>query len=310
MGRRLRTFPPSSVVETTLRTVHRMFLLRPSPRLNRLIVGVVGRAQQQTGMTIYGFAFLSNHAHFLLRARSPAQLAAFQHAVASNIAREVCKVHDWSDKVFARRYSLSEVSHEPECQEERLLYILSQGVKERLVARAVHWPGATSTRALVRGDLTMRGVWVDRTALDAARRLKGRDRVSERDHSEEVGLTLTPLAHWGHEPAHRYAAHLRRQLRALEKAHAAMRRAAGARVLGKRAVLTADPHHSPGRQRRSPAPVVLAATLETWVAMKNRYLETVARYQNASSRFRRGALDVTFPPNTFPPAPWLVYDTS
>ena len=44
MGRPLRFVPSGAVVEVTLRTVHGRFLLRPSPRLNDLVTGVIGLA--------------------------------------------------------------------------------------------------------------------------------------------------------------------------------------------------------------------------------------------------------------------------
>jgi len=42
------------------------------------------------------------------------QLADFMCYLNSNLAREVCRLADWGDKVWARRYRAIEVSDEPE----------------------------------------------------------------------------------------------------------------------------------------------------------------------------------------------------
>jgi hypothetical protein len=77
------------------------------------------------------------------------QLADFMCYLNSNLAREVCRLADWGDKVWARRYRAIEVSDEPEAQRERMKYILSHGVKEFLVEKAREWPGVHVVRALL-----------------------------------------------------------------------------------------------------------------------------------------------------------------
>jgi hypothetical protein len=88
MARPLRFVPPGSLVEVTLRTLHGRLLLRPSSRANDLIVGVIGRAQRRYGIAIHGLVVLSNHAHLLLSADSPQQLAAFMDYVAGRRSRD------------------------------------------------------------------------------------------------------------------------------------------------------------------------------------------------------------------------------
>ena len=87
-----------------MRTLHGRLLLRPSSRVNDLIVGVVGRAQRRYGLRIQGLVVLSNHAHLLLSPESAQQLAAFMEYVAGNIAREIGRLHGWREKFWARRY--------------------------------------------------------------------------------------------------------------------------------------------------------------------------------------------------------------
>jgi REP element-mobilizing transposase RayT len=66
MPRPLRFVPAGSLVEITTRTIQSRLLLRPSPELTDIILGVIGKAQDLYGMAIHAFVVLSNHTHFLL----------------------------------------------------------------------------------------------------------------------------------------------------------------------------------------------------------------------------------------------------
>jgi hypothetical protein len=62
MPRAIRFIPEGgALVEITDRTVQGRFLLVPSPELNDIILGVLGRAQRRYGVGLCGFVFLSNH---------------------------------------------------------------------------------------------------------------------------------------------------------------------------------------------------------------------------------------------------------
>src|SRR5438132_13861522 len=86
--------------EVTVRTVQARFLLRPSVALNEIILGALGRAQRKYGVEICSFAFASNHFHLLVKVSDAKQLADFMCYLDSNLAREVCRLADWKDKVW------------------------------------------------------------------------------------------------------------------------------------------------------------------------------------------------------------------
>jgi len=163
MPRKLRHLPEPALVEVTCRTIHGRLLLRPSPKLNHRIVGILARAQKRTGMKVCAFVYLSNHCHLLLYPSDVQQLARFMAYANSNIAREAGRLHAWRERFWGRRYADVVTSHEPEAQEQRLRYLLAQGVKEGLVASPRHWPGASSTKTLMQGG-SIHGEWIDRTA--------------------------------------------------------------------------------------------------------------------------------------------------
>jgi hypothetical protein len=72
MSRPLRFVPENSLVEITTRTFQGRLLLRPSPELTDIILGIIGKAQVLYGMTIHAFVFLSTHATFCCPRRAPA----------------------------------------------------------------------------------------------------------------------------------------------------------------------------------------------------------------------------------------------
>jgi hypothetical protein len=68
--RRFRFLPEGhSLVEVTCRTIHGRPVLQPSPELNEIILGVLGRAQKRHSVGICGFAFVSTHYHLILAVR-------------------------------------------------------------------------------------------------------------------------------------------------------------------------------------------------------------------------------------------------
>ena len=155
MPRPLRFIPEHSLVEITTRTLQGRLLLKPSPELNDLIVGVIGKAQHDYKMVLQGFVVASNHAHFYARPSCAQQLARFMQFVNANIAKEVARHHDWLERVWSRRYRAIPVVDD-KAGHARMRYILSHGAKEGLVA------------ALTHGDI-LRGTWFDRSAEYRAR---------------------------------------------------------------------------------------------------------------------------------------------
>ncbi|MGH7859359.1 MAG: transposase [Candidatus Binatia bacterium] len=299
MSRRLRFVPPGSLVEITCRTIQGRLLLRPSPGLVDLTVGVLARAARLYPVEIHAFAFLSNHYHLLLTAPSAQRLSAFMNYLNSNLAREAGRLVRWREKFWGRRYQAILVSSEPEAQVSRLRYLLSHGAKEGLVASPLDWPGAHCANALLEGT-PISGRWQNRTLELRAQRT--RTSVDSNAFVEHELLLLAPLPCW-----RRYARDEQRQLAgdlvSQVEAEARARFAdSGRPPLGRQAVCAQNPHLEPIRIKRGCAPLAHAASQAARRALLGAYRRFVDSYHDASSRLRRGLFDAEFPEGSFPPA--------
>ena len=110
MARRLRYFEPGTLMEVTLRAFQQRLLLRPSPLLCEIILGVMGRAQALYQLQIQAFVFLSNHYHLLCSPSDPQQLAQFMCYFNCNLAREIARLHRFPGRIWDRRYQAIAVS--------------------------------------------------------------------------------------------------------------------------------------------------------------------------------------------------------
>jgi len=223
----------------------------------------------------------------------------FMHYVASNLAREVNRLTGWSGPVFQNRYSMVVVTDEEAAQVERFKYVLAQGCKENLVARARDWPGVSSVRALLDGE-ALTGHWVDRTQEYAAR-LQGKETDPRQFASPEV-LVLSPLPCWQHLSTEIYRARVAGLVDQFEREAAAERARTGIEVLGARAVLAQHPHHRPARVAKSPAPLVHAASKAARRAFYEVYRRFATAFREASEKLRQGDRSASFPAGSFPPA--------
>lgn len=309
MGMRpLRHTPPEgSVFFVTVQMIQRRFLLRPSPRLNRLIVGILARSQSLHHLDVMAAVFMSNHFHLLVWTPDAATLSAFMQKVNYNLSREVGRLHGWSGRLLARRYEATPVSHEEAAQVERLKYILAHGAKEDLVRRPSHWPGVHCARELLTGE-PLRGVWFDGTGACFARRRANRagQGISPGDHLETHELRLAKLPCWSHLGDDEYRRRIAALLQQVEEEIRARRRLEGTTLPGRkvcaRQVLGQDPHEAPATSlTKRPRPRCHAASRQVRIEMTRTHRQFVAAFRTAAERLRAGERTVRFPQGCFPP---------
>lgn len=296
MARRLRFIPEGgALVEVTCRTVHGRFLLKPSRRLNQIILGVLGRAQRKYPVDIIGCAFLSNHYHLLLWVPNAHRLAAFMSYFNGNLAKEAGRLANWREKFWSRRYQAIVVSDEPYAQIARLEYLLSHGVKEGFVKTPSAWPGVHSAKAHLTGK-RLEGIWVDRSKAYWAR-MRGEE-ITKEDFESTVTITFSKLPCWAHLDDADYERRIAEVIARIEKA-------------GKKNSPTLNlphaPHERPLRSNRSPAPLFHCASKRARRQLFEAYAWFVAAYREAAERLLRGDPSPGFPEGSFPrPLPFVV----
>ena len=273
--------------------------------MNRRIAGCVAVAQKMNGVTIHSFVALSTHIHMLATYDDAEQMARFHCHLNGNMSKEVSQVHDWKGTAFPTPYRHVELSEEPEVELARLKYHLARGCKEGLVLSPRDWPGASSTEALISGEMAVLGEWIDRTGLCKARD-KGKD-VSEEDFAEDVWVRLDPLPSLAHLSRDAYAKVVLGLVQEIEEEAAAMHRVGGTRPLGIAAILARDPRHEPDEVKTSPCPWFFALDPEIKEVMRNALIWISVQYRQAALQLkskdpaeRRKAMS-SFPLGTFPP---------
>jgi len=273
-------------------------LLRPSTGMNDVIRGVLARAARLAGLAVHAPVFLSNHYHLLVSVTDAQQLAEFMNYLNSNLAREAGRLVRWREKFWGRRFQAVIVSDEEEAQVGRLAYILSQGVKEGLVASPFDWPGVHCAQALTEGT-AISGRWHDRTLESQARR-KGLP-LDPQNFMELEELQLAPLPCWKSLTPEEYRARVLQLIEAIEADARLQQEDTGKGPLGADAVCRQNPHHEPNRIKKGPAPLVHAAAPAVRRSLRQAYFAFRDAYRYAANRLRAGAMDFEFPAGAFPP---------
>ncbi len=91
MPRGPRYLPPGWSVEVTTRTICGFYLLPATSSFARVMVGILGKAQEKYPVQIHAAVAASNHYHLILTPADAEQLADFMEYVNGNLAR----ISDW-----------------------------------------------------------------------------------------------------------------------------------------------------------------------------------------------------------------------
>jgi REP element-mobilizing transposase RayT len=301
MARNQRYIPPSpspTLVFVTCRTIQGRYLFRPGPQLNDLFLGILGRAQKRYQLPLCAACVMSSHFHLLLVVENAQQLARFMRDLKSKLAREVNRLTGWRGTVFHRRYDSAVVTDEEGAQVERLLYILSHGVKEGLVEQPQDWPGAHCVNALLDGE-PMTGHWFNRSREYAAR--NQRQDFDRLRYATEETVEFSPIPCWAHLPPEIYRARVQALVDSVVAEAALERSRTGRPVEGVGAIVSRDPQYRPAKLARSPAPLVHAATRAARKAFYKMYSWFVAAFRSAAEKLKQGDREASFPIGSFPP---------
>jgi hypothetical protein len=299
MPRPIRFIPDKSLVEVTTRTLQGRLLLKPSPELTDIILGIIGKAQERYAMTIHAFVFLSTHAHFLLSPSYPGQLALFMQFVNANVAKEAGRLHHWRERFWSRRYRAIVVADESAAH-ARIRYILAHGAKEGLLASPKAWPGPNCIAALTTGA-RLQGTWFDRTKEFLARQRGQQPKPKQFAHAHTI--ELSPLPCLRSITADQRQAHYRRVLKDIQDQANADNLAKGRTPMTVANILAQDPHSKPSTTARSPAPFVHASDRSERMKFRAAYRAFVDAFRAGALRLRDHASVIRdmFPRRAFPP---------
>ena len=296
----------------TIKTFQGRYFFIPSKRLNELIIGVLAYAQKKYGMRICYVVFMSNHAHFLIRADSAKQVSDFFCLANSQIAKEVQRLCGWTGGIFESHCDITIVSHESEAQIARLRYLMSQGLKEGAVPHPAKWPGVHSARALMTGDMKLQGVWVRRSELYEVERAHDRRRrdaqhtrhkkPNPKRFEERVCLDLSPLPCWDDLDREEITKQSCGLCAGLLEEFAEVR-ATVAKGYSKRIMDRSKFCFRPAKTKKGNRPRAHAATMAVWVEYVKNWQSWLDAYRRASQRLRLGIVEAIseFPEHAFVP---------
>lgn len=193
-----RFHDPSVVYHVLWRTFQGRMLLTPCDELNDIAAGVIARAQQVYKDTrLYSLAFLSNHCHMMLRGPAD-QIPGFIGFIKRELSRRWGDAAGWPDSLWSKTYH-STALPTAESQQRCFAYVLSQGVKEGLIATPEQWPGIHIAHQVIEGR-QLRGRWLNGTAYAKAlfrdRERKASKGVTRADFMEELIVRVDSLPCW------------------------------------------------------------------------------------------------------------------
>ena len=311
MPRGPRYLPQGWSVEVTTQTICNFFLLPATRYFARVFTGILARAQELYPLEIHAAVSASSHYHLILTPDDAEQLADFMEHVNGNLAREAGRlIEGWHGHLWADRYHAVAISPEPEAMIARLKYVLSNTVKENLVASVFDWEGLHCAEALIDGK-PLSGIWYARSEEYEARRQAERRADRRGAAVEEIDrgafmvpyeLKLAPLPCWRHLPPAAVRKKVAQIVAEIEEEAAAEREKRGTEPLGMENIRGQDPFRRPMKSKRSPKPLCHAASKEMRKRMRLAYRGFLAMFQEASLKVKFGRVsEAIFPKGSFPP---------
>jgi hypothetical protein len=206
-------------------------LLRPDPEVGQIYLYCLGEAAARLSVTIHAFIAMSNHQHIILRdnlGNFPEFLAHLNKMLAKVMNARLGR---W-ENFWAAEQANAVYLVEPVDRFDKLIYVLANPVNDDLVDRVTDWPGASSLGL----NLTGRSVTVQRPCdfFDP-----------EGNMPPEITLRVERPAGFEHLYEAEWTRRLRDALEEAEERARSKRRETGRGVLGRKAVLRAQPTDRP-----------------------------------------------------------------
>lgn len=281
-----RAVYPGSINMVTRRCTQRQFLLRPDPQSTNAFIYCLAVAAERHNIDVLGFIQMSNHLHDQILDRDGNGPAFYEHfhkllAKCMNALRGRWENFFSSEQVCVVRLDSREAIL------DKLVYIITNPVKDGLVARVDEWPGASGYQALLDG-----------TPIKATR--PTHFFAEDGTMPTEVELTLTLPPEVGDRAT--FLAELQARVTAVEEEQARIRTKTGRRPLGRYAVQRQSWRESPTSRepRRGLRPTFVARSLWALIEKAQRKRAFVKAYQLAREALLVGT-PIPFPHGTY----WL-----
>lgn len=281
-----RRVVPGVTYLLTRRCFGRLFLLRPSRKLNQIFEFCLAVASARTGCLVHSYSALSNHYHLVVtdvRGNLPEFMHWFNEYVAKCVNVELGR---WESFWAPGSYSAVALV-DKESVMRALVYSYTNPVEARLVRSHKQWPGANSLPAQM-GD-----------SAKVIDRPTGFFRANG-PVPESASLKLVPPPIFGRDRK-RWLPELLARIAAREAKTRAEVTRRGVGFLGRRRVLRQSPKARPknAEPRRGLNPRV--ATRDKWrrIEVLQRLKQFLVDYRAAWLAFARGDRSVAFPSGTY-----------
>jgi REP element-mobilizing transposase RayT len=277
-----RQIIPGTTYLINRRCSQRQFLLNPTGRVNRIFEYCLGVAAQRTGVLVHAGCMMSNHYHLVVtdpEGRLPEFLMWLHEFVAKSLNAEYGR---W-ENFWSSEQTNCVVLVDPAAVLEKIVYTLNNPVAAGLVSHGRQWPGL-------------------RFYTPGPRRIERPSGFFREcgPTPEVVTLDVVPSP-LGAVSAHQAIARIEDAVAAAEAEVRALRRRAGKRFLGRKAICaqrwTDRPHTE--EPRRGIVPRIASRNKWRRIEALQRSKQFVVDHRVASRRWRSGQLDTIFPPGTY-----------
>jgi putative transposase len=269
------------------RCTQRQLLLRPGGTVEQVYLYCLGEAVQRYGLTLHGFIAMSNHQHLVVRdnrGNFPEFLAHFHKMIAKAMNALLGRWENfWASEQPNAVYLV-----EPADRFAKLVYLLANPVADHLVDRVGDWPGACSFGLHLSGR------------TKTVQRPRGFFRANGKMPAE-VTLRIERPDGFGLLTEAEWVAKVEDAVRLEEERAREDRRASGRGILGRKAVLRAEPTDSPKtiEPRRELRPHLACLDKTRRIAELTALAAFRAQRRAALLRALKGERDVVFPHGTY-----------
>jgi putative transposase len=281
---RPRTIFPGRCYLLTRRCSERRFFMRPDPETNNAFVYCLAIAASRHNIDVVGFGMMANHAHVVVN-DTEGQLPLFLQLFHRLFACHQNALRERTESFWAANQPTSVVELlDNQTAIEKLVYAITNPVKDHLVDQVHHWPGPNALAAII-NDLPLKATrpkrfFSEKNTLPPETSLRLKLPVSCTNVSREDFVTLVS-----------------RRVEDVVNEVREHRIASGIRVLGRSQVLAQHWNASPESvaQRKKLKPQFAGADPAQRKRAINEYRNWLDAYYVARDEWRTGKHDTCFP---------------